>query len=368
MISSFLIFNIIFCTILLFFAYLAFAQWRMTKDTLILWYIGYLLFSFVHYVRDFWINGFLKYQIFSVPPDPPLQWNSPSSYAAQACYFLFIAQVLSPRTNTERFTKVLKGVARFFAIAIVLHLLVQIFWGSSFADKIHRINLVLLLPVLFWIIIQLFRLAQHFYEKLILFGTVALIIGFVSAVATRLLPRYDWVDGVICCFPTPWGWSFVLYHMKIGILIDIICFSWALTLRQKMLLTKEPEVVIQKEVILPLSETLPEDTLLQKLNEWLSKHYHEDTLTVVELAQNLYLGPDVLTRKLKEKTGRTTEQYILRYRLERALELLASSDKTIGQISTDTGFKNDAHFSRAFKSHYGKSPGEMRRNLHQKGG
>jgi AraC-like DNA-binding protein len=369
MISSFLIFNIIFCTVLLFFVYLAFAQWRMTKDALILWYIGYLLFSFAHYGRDFWVNGFFRFHIFNAPPDPPLQWNSPSSYAAHACYLMFIAQVLSVGVKTEQFTKVLTGVARFFALGIALHLLVQCFWGSSFADKIHQINLVLLVPILLWIMIKLFQLAQLFYEKLILLGTVALIIGFLSAVATRLLPRHDWIDGVICCFKTPWGWSFVLYHMKIGILLDVVCFSWALTLRQKELLSKKPEVIIKKEVVLPLSSHLADDPFLQAIHNYLTQNYQRETLNVAELAQTaLHLSPDVVTRKLKEKTGLTTEQYILRYRLERALEFLISTDKSIGEISTDTGFKNDAHFSRAFKRHYDRTPGEMRRNLHQKGG
>jgi len=47
--------------------------------------------------------------------------------------------------------------------------------------------------------------------------------------------------------------------------------------------------------------------------------------------------------------------------LEKALELLRTTDLNVSEVAYDTGFKNPSHFSRAFSSRYGYAPSEARR-------
>ncbi|WP_437395046.1 helix-turn-helix domain-containing protein [Flagellimonas lutimaris] len=47
-------------------------------------------------------------------------------------------------------------------------------------------------------------------------------------------------------------------------------------------------------------------------------------------------------------------------RLEKAKLLLKSSDKSIGDVVFECGFKNISHFSRIFKERYQASPSQYR--------
>lgn len=364
-------FNIIFFTVLLFCAFVALGQWRQSKDAAIPWYIGYLLGTIGHYGRQFWIIGVEEFHFIS-PPDPPLHWGTPLSYAAFACYFLFLDGMMNTRAGALRLSRTLTGIARFFVFMIGLHLLIQVIWGHGFADKVHQVFQAVLLPTMVLVAISLLRNAHHFYQKLVLIGTIALVIGFVCVLATRMLEgRHDPFVGVICCFPMPWGGDLCLYHLRVGVILDVLCFSWALTLRQQALLLAAAPVKII-EVKLPAApaevifiekhEKATKDQLSQQIRDYLEQHYQQDTLKVGDIAKALHTRADKVARNLKEETGLNTEQYILQYRLERAVEMLLHTDKTISEIYRDIGLKDLAHFSRAFKKQYGLPPLAFRQN------
>jgi AraC-like DNA-binding protein len=364
-------FNIIFFTLLLFCAFVALGQWRQSKDAAIPWYIGYLLGTLGHYGRQFWISGVGEFNFIN-PPDPPLHWGTPLSYAAFACYFLFIDGMMNTRISAPRLSRALTGIARFFVFMIGLHLLIQVIWGHGFADKVHQVFQAVLLPTMVLVIISLLRNAHLFYQKLVLIGTIALVIGFVCVLATRMLDgRHDPVAGVICCFPMPWGKDVCLYHLKVGIVLDVLCFSWALTLRQRVLLLAEAPVKIievngpaapAEVIFIEKHEIETKDSLSQQIRDFLEQHFQQDTLKVGDIAKALHTSADKVARKLKEETGLTTEQYILQYRLERAADMLLHTDKTVSEIYRDIGLKNLAHFSNAFKDRYKLSPLAFRKN------
>jgi AraC-like DNA-binding protein len=371
-IVSHLSFDIIFFTLLLFCAFVALGQWRQSKDAAIPWYIGYLLGTVGHYGRQFWILGVGNLDFVS-PPDPPLQWSTPLSYAAFACYFLFIDRMMNVRTGTPRLSRVLTGIAYFFVFMIGLNLLLQMIWGSGLADKVHRVFQVVLLPTMVWVALHLLRTARLFYQKLILLGTVALVIGFLCVLATRMLSgRYDLINGVICCFPTPWGKDMCLYHLRFGVVLDVLCFSWALTLRQReLLLTTAPVKIVEVKgpaapaevIFIEKHEIATNGAMLsQQVRDFLQQRFQDDALKVGDIAKALHTTADKVARKLKEETGLTTEQYILQYRLERAVELLLHTDKTVSEIYRDIGLKDSAHFSRVFKDKYKLPPLAFRQN------
>src|SRR5205085_4587376 len=57
-------------------------------------------------------------------------------------------------------------------------------------------------------------------------------------------------------------------------------------------------------------------------------------------------------------------QWIRRKRLEKAKELLISSNMSVTDVCYTTGFENIAHFSRLFKSQFGTPPSEYRYAKH----
>lgn len=357
--TSLLPFNIFFFTLLLFCTFVALGQWRQTKDAAIPYYIGYLLGTFAHYGQQFWLDGAKELDFIS-PPDLPLQWGTPLSYFAFACYFLFVDRLMHIGISAPRLSQALNFIARFFAGMIGLNFLLQIIFGGVLADKVHQVFQVVLLPTMVWVVIHLLRNAKLFYQKLILIGVIALVSGFLCVLATRMFgeQRDDLVRGVVRCFSTRWG-NICLYHLKVGIVLDVFCFSWALTLRQReLLIAMAPAKVVKvKEVkMVEKHEIEIKGPLSQQVRDFLEQHFQQDSLKVGDIAKALHTTADKVAHKLKEETGLTTEQYILQYRLERAVEMLLKTDKTASEITLDIGLKDLAHFSRAFKNQYGQSP------------
>lgn len=56
----------------------------------------------------------------------------------------------------------------------------------------------------------------------------------------------------------------------------------------------------------------------------------------------------------------TPGKWLLEKRLNHALHLLSNQNKTVGEAAWESGFESPSHFSRAFKTRFGKGPSEMK--------
>ena len=63
---------------------------------------------------------------------------------------------------------------------------------------------------------------------------------------------------------------------------------------------------------------------------------------------------------IKEKTGLSFPEYLEKLRIERAIELLSTSDRTINEISEQVGYGSDQSFRRALKRVTGKLPTDFK--------
>jgi AraC family transcriptional regulator len=83
------------------------------------------------------------------------------------------------------------------------------------------------------------------------------------------------------------------------------------------------------------------------------------------LAGLAHYSPFHLQKIFKEIIGESPKQYILKLRLEIALHLLIiHPHRPIQQIAADAGFSSPAVFSRAMRSYFGHSPGQLRELSH----
>ncbi|WP_231750461.1 MULTISPECIES: AraC family transcriptional regulator [unclassified Dietzia] len=64
--------------------------------------------------------------------------------------------------------------------------------------------------------------------------------------------------------------------------------------------------------------------------------------------------------KLFEPTGFTPRGFLTEERMKRARWLLLDSGRTVAEIGAMVGYRDVAHFSRAFSSHFGASPSKFR--------
>lgn len=85
------------------------------------------------------------------------------------------------------------------------------------------------------------------------------------------------------------------------------------------------------------------------------------TFTLKELALKTGISKSKLARGFKQMTGATVYGYQLQARLERAKEMLLTSEAPISDIGADTGYQAVDSFSKAFKKQYGLSPLDYRK-------
>jgi AraC family transcriptional regulator len=81
-----------------------------------------------------------------------------------------------------------------------------------------------------------------------------------------------------------------------------------------------------------------------------------EPIPVRELAEEVHMSPFHFTRMFKLATGHSPHKYITLQRVERAKELLATSDMPIAAIATAVGYQTQAHFTGVFSRHAGTTP------------
>jgi AraC-like DNA-binding protein len=102
---------------------------------------------------------------------------------------------------------------------------------------------------------------------------------------------------------------------------------------------------------------------LRQLVNSIMERISDKGYSVEALASDMCITSGHLNRKIKSITGITTQQYILRIRMEYAKHILLNSpDLTISEVAYKCGFEDAASFSRAFRRTFDKSPSQMRQD------
>lgn len=101
-----------------------------------------------------------------------------------------------------------------------------------------------------------------------------------------------------------------------------------------------------------------------------SKHYkrvlsfvaenYGQPIAVGDLAKEAGLSSSHFSRLFKQTIGQSPHQFLVTYRLERAVEMMGNLEATLLDIALSCGFADQAHFSRAFKLAYDQTPKHYR--------
>jgi AraC family transcriptional regulator len=80
-----------------------------------------------------------------------------------------------------------------------------------------------------------------------------------------------------------------------------------------------------------------------------------------DLAAILRMDPCQFSRAFRNSFGHTPIEHLIRLRMERAQELMLSTDAPLSTIALECGLADQAHFSRLFRRTIGESPSAWRR-------
>lgn len=92
------------------------------------------------------------------------------------------------------------------------------------------------------------------------------------------------------------------------------------------------------------------------------------TASLSRIARDLHQSLSVLSRMIKEYTGFTFQELLIRKRLEKAAVFLVESDLSVDEIGALVGYENSSFFHRKFKERYGITPSKYRKERRQERG
>ena len=97
------------------------------------------------------------------------------------------------------------------------------------------------------------------------------------------------------------------------------------------------------------------------VQDYIGRHYQEETLSVKEIAGELHLSSAYLNVLFKQEMKMTLKQYLSSYRLEKAKRMLEQGYDKVTEIAEKCGYANANYFAKVFREATDMSPMEYRR-------
>lgn len=108
-----------------------------------------------------------------------------------------------------------------------------------------------------------------------------------------------------------------------------------------------------------ISSAQSQNKMIYDICKIMHERYAEN-LTIEQYAKISNISPGRFTHIFTRTIGTSPKQYLLKIKLEHALELISNTDLSIAQISDLVGISDCNYFSRLFKKHTGHPPGFYR--------
>jgi DNA-binding response OmpR family regulator len=102
-----------------------------------------------------------------------------------------------------------------------------------------------------------------------------------------------------------------------------------------------------------------EDEFVMNIRLYIEERLEDSSLSVEQIGEYFHMSRTQLYRKFKALTDTSISSFIKTLRMKKALTLLKEQKNTMSEVAYACGFSSPSHFSKMFKSVYGKSPSEM---------
>jgi two-component system response regulator YesN len=106
------------------------------------------------------------------------------------------------------------------------------------------------------------------------------------------------------------------------------------------------------------------DSKLQEIDQYLLQHLSEN-VTSVDVAQHLFLNPSYFSRYFKRMTDENFTDYVHRFKMKAAMQMMEYPNETIEMISIKLGYSDRTYFTKVFKKYVDMTPGEYKSKLIQ---
>lgn len=100
--------------------------------------------------------------------------------------------------------------------------------------------------------------------------------------------------------------------------------------------------------------------ILNQAAAFIDEHFSDEKLSLNQVAREVNISPNYLSAMFSQEMGCTFVEYVTARRMERAKQLLRSSDLRSGEVAAAVGYKDPHYFSFLFKKTQGCTPRDYR--------
>lgn len=96
--------------------------------------------------------------------------------------------------------------------------------------------------------------------------------------------------------------------------------------------------------------------VVERVKDYIHENYMSSELCIGDISKETLINQTYLRSMFKQETSLTITEYITKYRMTKAKELIETTDDKLSTIAEKVGFNDVSYFSKAFKKFYGVSP------------
>lgn len=98
---------------------------------------------------------------------------------------------------------------------------------------------------------------------------------------------------------------------------------------------------------------------MQKMIGYIQNHYAED-VSLQDIANSASISRSEASRCFQSYLHTSPVNYLLKYRVERSMQLLRDNNMTVEAVALECGFSSSAYFCKIFRAHTGMTPKQYR--------
>lgn len=155
---------------------------------------------------------------------------------------------------------------------------------------------------------------------------------------------------------TPDSSSPSLWWLWLLLLVPAVGIPYYIYRRKVANASAVEEASEEEEESLPVADR----ELLTKAEGAVLAHLSDPDYGVDALAGDLCMSRAALYRRLRQACGQTPTDFLRNLRLDRAAELLRTTDRSVNEVADLVGFAYASYFTRCFKERFGVAPKDYR--------
>lgn len=105
--------------------------------------------------------------------------------------------------------------------------------------------------------------------------------------------------------------------------------------------------------------------IAEKARIYIQAHYMKGDLNISDISRELFINQTYLRKMFKEEMGMTLLEFLTKYRMHVAKQLILENEHNLTQIAEMVGYNDVSYFSKCFKKYYQVSPKQMTKQHYQ---